>query len=124
MHSGSELRWTGKLQESTWTGIATRREDEDFEYDSQSEPSIDHELEEDSGEREFVGLQSTLRVAHSEQSSRAEAPRTPFEAELETIHGPLVETPMRRYYVVNMTWDVRKCALEQDQIAAPAGKAN
>ena len=71
-----------------------------------------------------MDLQSTPQVAHSGQSSRAEAPKTPFEAELEAIHGPLVETPMRRYYVVNMTWDVRKCALEQDEMAGPAEKAN
>ena len=116
--SGSELRWTGKLREYTWTGIAALREDEDFEYDSQSEGSIDHELEEDSGDREFVDLQSAPEVALSGQSSRVEAPRTPFEAESERIYGKLVETPMRRYYVVNMTWDVRRCANEENNMAA------
>lgn len=112
MYRGYELRWNGALRESTWIGLADRKHDWDFD-------EIDSE---DTGSNE--------EVVDVDSAARADAPELTGQIgalamtdEVEEVETPLVESPMRTYSVVNMTWDVRKCVSDEVEVAEPAATA-
>lgn len=110
MSSQTELRWTGEIKERTWMGTERQQADEDI--DSHSE--TDEEFVEDAGNRDFVDLTSTSQSGPAELTGQVRALATADEAEAERVDTSIVETPVRTYFVVNMTWDVRKLEVEDD----------
>jgi hypothetical protein len=118
MDNQSELKWTGEMRESTWTGMERQRVDEDYDDDSDT----DQEFEEDAGDREFVDLASASQPGSAELTVQVGALAITDETEAERADtSSLLKKPMRTYFVVNMTWDVRKSALGNDEAVAAGG---
>ena len=113
-----DLRWNEELLESTWTGIADLGVNEDYEDESDRQGDIYGDFEEDAGNETIVNPESAAQANPTDFTSHVGALAIADGTGAEEVDVPLVETPMRTYYVVNMTRDVRKPTLEEVEMAA------
>lgn len=120
---GLDLGWNGELRESIWTGMADLGVDEDCEAESERQGDVNKDFEEDAGDEEIVNPESAAQANTTHFTSHVGALVIEGGTGVEGVDVPLMETPMRRYHVVNLTWDVRKPALEEIEMAAVGGSA-
>jgi hypothetical protein len=89
-------------------GIAEQKTDQDYESDDEDADDMEGGMDLGS----IAPADPTELTGHVEALAMTEG--------AEEVDVPMVEPPMRTYYVVNMVWDVRKVLSEEAEVAEGA----
>jgi hypothetical protein len=113
MGEDCELRWKGEARESCWTGVADPRSDGVY-----PDEQVDEGFDDDNVHDEIAG---STPVAHGQDSASSTSGGVEDQADgagqpsgsviavgEEDVTPSVAEILMRKYFVITMSWDVRK----------------